>query len=596
MKTIGQILLESLTVDQIAELLDEIFPSGDELERHLAMLEKVDADLATTLRTITTGGGERDEAHFSPLQVTSLQRDLEHWQALWRAWNAHVIELGDEEGKYACQDNHWEPPFFDGYALASDLETVAEKMFPLIDRVFEAIGDPDLFQKALEDIEAGIAAYPEWMGAEYDDGCCFNCDATQCILHWSWLACRKTAEPGAAFVAKVLAIEDDLDQICLDHGAMIPFFAQLPADVCLEIYNILQSDQTRFDLDRVHSPWHRINHQYQARFDKGRHMEACAAHLTENWQYGRPLVDAALEQGDARTAESWLEKTFASLLGPRRKTQWFPETDLLVAKTAARIDIQSEQVMPLLQLWARAARELGSEGRARAAEFQAIVFQAQDNGDAVLAAHGDTAGTRFQSAIEPLWKQWKSEMAIRSIRGSRYYMEPGKSDTWVHWLIDAAVEGKPGAKSFRSHVETWLTALATDGKTFEKQWQWLALLTEDLDGPRQLEQKYPLFCQAVLPPDNHTGRLAVFRRQTLLKMNAEVCLPGILTVWKKQLHRIMPDPQTVHKSNYSGHANWAGALWELNPDQFNALIQRWRTKHNRRRNLWRDLNAQGLPV
>jgi len=153
-KPIGQMLMEALTAGQVAQLLTAIFPSGDQLERCIEALEAIDADLASTLRVVTTAADAEEDPDSRPQPVRrSLQRDLERWKALWRQWDAHVIELGDEEGGYAHRDNHWDPPYFDGYTLASDLEAVAEEMLPLIDTVFEAVGDPDLLLEAFEEVE-----------------------------------------------------------------------------------------------------------------------------------------------------------------------------------------------------------------------------------------------------------------------------------------------------------------------------------------------------------------------------------------------------------------------------------------------------------
>ena len=596
-REIGHVLMEALTADQLVELLNAIFPAGGQLDRLIENLEAVDADLAATLRAIAVEAGAEEKAQSPPQTVTSLRRDLELWEALWQKWEAHVLALGDEEGKYASQENHWEAPRFDGYELACDLEAIAEKMLPLIDRVFDEVGAPDLFLETIAEIEDGIKAYPEWMGAEYDDGCCFKRHASRCVLHWCWRACEKEIQPGTALVQKVLTIENDYDHVCLDAEATIAYFAQLPDETCLEVYNLLQAGKTVFDLDQVHSVWHRIHHAYQARFDSGRHLESCAAHLSENWRYGHPLVEDAVGRGDWQAAESWLEKTFASLLGPRRKMPWFPESDLLVAQARIYSGIEAEEIVSLLELWTQAARALGLDHRANAAEFQAVVLQELENWDAVLAAYAKTAGMTTHAVIAPLWEQWKNEMVGRSVRR---YLEPGDGSTWIHWLLDALVEGRAGAQSFLNRVDAWLKTLKSDGAAFENQWRSLALLTDDLDPEQRLPQQYPHFCRAALweglPAGNPTESLAAARRRALSQIDAGTLFPGILAVWKQHLHRIVPDPATAHKSNYNHHATWAAAVQEFNPDRFKSLIERWRETHNRRRNLWRDLKAQGLPV
>jgi hypothetical protein len=75
--------------------------------------------------------------------------------------------------------------------------------------------------------------------------------------------------------------------------------------------------------------------------------------------------------------------------------------------------------------------------------------------------------------------------------------------------------------------------------------------------------------------------------------------PGLLVamdVWKEHLHLIVPDPVNTYKSDYTDQAFWCKAVHELNQKTYNALLSRWRKKHHRRRNLWRDMKAVGLVV
>jgi hypothetical protein len=69
-----------------------------------------------------------------------------------------------------------------------------------------------------------------------------------------------------------------------------------------------------------------------------------------------------------------------------------------------------------------------------------------------------------------------------------------------------------------------------------------------------------------------------------------------MEVWRARLHLIVPDPANAYKSDYSDHAGWAKALHELNQDAYVSLRSKWRNKHSRRRNLWRDMKAAGLSI
>jgi hypothetical protein len=114
---------------------------------------------------------------------------------------------------------------------------------------------------------------------------------------------------------------------------------------------------------------------------------------------------------------------------------------------------------------------------------------------------------------------------------------PRVSDSWVHWLIESSLDPKKKKGWFLSKLNGWLNDLKKDNRIFKKQWHWLARLTSDLPDSKRLVKKYPAF-----------------------------------------------------------HAVWCKALHELNQTTYKALLTQWRKKHNRRRNLWRDMKAIGLPV
>lgn len=136
-----------------------------------------------------------------------------------------------------------------------------------------------------------------------------------------------------------------------------------------------------------------------------------------------------------------------------------------------------------------------------------------------------------------------------------------------------------------------------DKRIFKKQWHQLARLTSDLPDSKRLVKKYPVFYETTLPAEASADDLiGNFRCKGLKKMNARLSLNVAMEVWEDHLHLIMPDPADAYKSDYTDHAAWCKALHELNQNTYKALVSRWRKKHNRRRNLWRDMKAIGLSV
>ncbi len=186
-------------------------------------------------------------------------------------------------------------------------------------------------------------------------------------------------------------------------------------------------------------------------------------------------------------------------------------------------------------------------------------------------------------------------MANRSF--SRYMDAPNVSDSWVHWLIEASLDPKKKKEWFLGKLNGWLNDLKKDKRIFKKQWHWLARLTSDLPDSKRLVKKYPVFYKTALPAEESADDLlGNFRCRGLKKMNAGPSLLVAMEVWKELLHLIVPDPANAYKSDYSDHAAWCKAVHELNQNSYTALLSRWRKKHNRRRNLWRDMKAIGLSV
>ena len=180
-------------------------------------------------------------------------------------------------------------------------------------------------------------------------------------------------------------------------------------------------------------------------------------------------------------------------------------------------------------------------------------------------------GSKTRKTIDPIFEQWKTEMANRSF--SRYMDAPSVSDSWVHWLIDASLDPKKKQKWFSNKLDNWLNDLKKDKRLFKNQWHWLARLTSDLPDSKRLVQKYPVFYETALPAvASANDLLGIFRCGGLKKMNAGLSLNVAMEVWKEHLHLIMPDPADAYKSDYTDHAAWCKALHVLNQNSYKSLL------------------------
>jgi hypothetical protein len=307
------------------------------------------------------------------------------------------------------------------------------------------------------------------------------------------------------------------------------------------------------------------------------------------------LVDDALNRKEFQEAERWLENTFSSFLERKRQGIWYPELSLLISQHEYYMEEGQEEVADLLLIWSKVSSKLGDLQRGAAAQLQGVIFRLTADCEAVIKEYKRLINPKVKKTIDPLFEQWKTEMAERSF--SHYMDVPPVSDSWIHWLIEASLDPKKKKKWFWGELNRWLSELKKDKKTFKKQWRWLARLTSDLPGSKTLEQKYPVFCKTALPEEAFSDDLlGKFRCSGLKKMKAGPSLLLAMDVWKEHLHLIVPDPANAYKSDYTSHASWCKALHELNQKTYNAIISKWRKKHNRRRNLWRDMKAIGLPV
>jgi len=600
---IGGLLVESLTKDQIVHLLDVLFSTID-MDHYREIFEKADLDMAETIdKIVEMRDSETDKSPVAP-RIASDQRIIEIWNSLWERWDSLIGEVGDEDGKYAAQEEEWEPAYFDGSALADDLEPIAADMFSLIDDVYDLVDNPDLFSEAMDEIDSSISSYPEEMGVGEGDGCTLGTNATRCILKWLWLSSKNEASTGKAFLNEVFEIEDQYSMVNLNDDECVDFFVKLPDEVGREIYHCFKSDNRGSYLDNIYSSWHKINHLYEERFDPARYLETCRKHLGENWRYGRPLIDEAISQGDFQEAESLLIETFSSYLRPAAKDKkWYPETALLIEEHRY-FRGNEEDINTLLETWSTVSKRLGNTKRSVASQLQSLILRAPDDWDAVIGEYKRGRNSETKETVDPLFVQWQNEMARRSVSTimdrsltDRYIMNrQAPSVTWIHWLIEAELDTAARSAWFMEKLNAWLAYLKENVPIFREQWPWLARLTKDMPSSSTIDQKYPTFFKIVLPQDFGAPLLSKVRRSGLQKMDAASSLSTVMDAWKSNLRHIIPDPENAHSSDYTSHAQWMKALYELSREEYNSMLTQWQVKHKRRRNLWRDMKNQSLPV
>ena len=125
-----------------------------------------------------------------------------------------------------------------------------------------------------------------------------------------------------------------------------------------------------------------------------------------------------------------------------------------------------------------------------------------------------------------------------------------------------------------------------------QQRDWLMLLTWDLGVESRYGHRYPAFCRMVsrevIARENDKSR-----REWLQRMGADKSLARLLRCWQKHAEALLPDPRSSD-STYQAVADWMVVAKELNPKVCDAVIQKWKVDHARRRNLWAALKSRGL--
>ena len=590
---IGKALVKALTERQLVHLLD-LVASPNVLQGLRDELVETDPDMADTIEKLL-GVMKGPRVEESPVDtITSAERTLEAWDELWRRWGEIVGDVGDEEGEYANQDNHWEPAYFDGYALAADLEPIGETMLALIPQVHAQVNDAELFFNAFGEIEAGIELYPEWMGAADGDPVVLGPMVTRCALEWSWLEARYGDDPGIVFVSEVVEMENVAEIVELDDATCEAFLIGLPEDVCRSIFVSLNKSNREVDTTNPYSFWHRVKHDYEARFDPGQYLETCRAHLSDNWQYGLPLIEAAIESEAFEDAERLLTETLSTFLRRDRDNPWVPEASLIFVEMSRFYHKHTEGIDTLLSKWVEVAQAMGNQLRQAAVKFQRVVVRDSQHLETVIDAYNRISDRPTQQKLAPLFDQWENAVAAQSL--SYNVSLEDTTETWIHWMIDAGMGGRYDAKSFMAQCRAWLKLLHDKPEAFKRGWHWLAVLTVDLPQGRDLLKQHPTFGQQVLSWGQSEDQLTHARRAMLQKMNPEPLFDAAMAVWRRRLREIVPDPDTAHKSLYDSQVRWAQCLYEINPEQYQHLLASWRQQHGLKRNLWRDMKGAGLPV
>ncbi|MEO1560020.1 MAG: hypothetical protein AAFS12_10475 [Cyanobacteria bacterium J06632_19] len=544
-ETLGNRILAALTQQEISQLLDAAFATlpSEELE---LILTQLPLNTQKTLQKILN-----QQQNINQEQPVSLDKLAQTWSQLWQEWNEITEEASQEDGRYIAQEVDWEPPYFDAYTMVEDLEKVAQNMQPLIETAFENQFIPDdSFAAILFEMESEIPnGIPDWM--DIDDGIYLEENITNCFLQWEWLVAKSKRKNAFDFTQQVREWEEQFSLISLDDDAVVDFFTQLSETeqqcILAEFTANKEASLWKTTLDNTSSPWHHIYMHLINQHAPERYLVNMRATIPQQWQNSNQN-------------------------GENEKT--------------------------LLHYYQQTARGLGESERANALEIQQIAFTHSYDWSTMFQAFTEVpVSENIQQALFQSWRDY----IVRRAKPRSYYLEFQGAKTvenwWLHWLIDSIADSQNGKTWFQEKITSWLTTLPLDKAELGEEYNLLRLLTKDLIEIRnQTQNLYPRFYRVVIQPEKLSSADDE-SRQTYLQQYAPSDLwERVLTYWREQLHKFIPQPELAQKSDYTQHAQWMTALKELNSNNYETLLQQWKVDHRRRSNLWKAMREAGLEL
>jgi hypothetical protein len=600
-RQIGDHLIEALTQQEIIRLLDALW-STLPAELHDTVLDQLSADTRQTVQHILSPPQPSGDAETVPAHPVSIAKLEQTWSKLWQEWGHVVTEAADEEGPYMTQEAHWEPPYFDQTAFINDLEQIAKKMRPLVQDAFQYEFIPATsFAEALVEAENEIAAaMPDWI--EIDEGFYLEENLTYCLLEWEWLQFRDTAQNAFAFAQQIRKWEDTFSYTVLESNAFFDFFIQLPETHLKAIFQGLtqHKDTSPWQnaLNNVYSHWHAIYMYGVEQYAPERYHHNLRATIPQYWQNGLPVIEDLLTKKEYRQSLAVIQETVAAMLKSEQvREAWTPDAALLfpLVQRYYNDTTRLENHRILLDYYQQTAKGLGQTALVKTLSLQLIAFEHFFDWERMFKAFAEAAVS--EPVRQALFASWRNYIIRRAKphTWSMWGQRQSQEIWWLSWLIDSIVDEQKGPTWFQEQVTGWLTQLSGEERTSDEDYGFLRLLTKDLTAlNKEKQEQYPQFYQVVIRPGELSSADQVSRQAYLKQFASPDLLDRVMKYWQTHLQNFVPKPEAAKKSDYTSHARWMAALRELAPNSYETLLDKWRTEHHRRRNLWQAMASLGL--
>jgi hypothetical protein len=594
-KALIEALSASFSREEIQQILTcsllSLDPSG--IERLGARLGP---ETAATLRRVLSAESETAKATGPQPSIDKIRQE---WDSAWEEWDACVAETGDEDGKYVLQEHHWEPPYLDKSALAEDLEPIAARMRVLLPRVYEGNLAPDFsFAHTLKNTVEDVGGVSEWI-EDSGEGIAFGPEVTRCLLEWEWRAARRDNLGAFEFADGICRLEQSCEDMALDHSTVSSFVFDLEAEAQKEILEGIvrhrKSGHWARALESVHGGWFKLYQELCGRWDPPRYLETCRKGVSQNWKLALPVIEDLIARKAFQDALVLIEEALRAMLRAREGEHWDPRGELLIRHRSLSLEGEKDPaVISLLSHWLKLAQAVGNEEQVCALKLQLVVLRRWTNGDAILEALRRVPSPRFDHIRERLYQEWRSLIAERSV-------EPpledaaGRESAWVRGLVDAARAGADGSELLRRVILRWLEEIGKTRESLQQGLGGLAVLTLDLDFDLQLKSNSPVLKRLLSGHEVGDRRVAETRRGWLRHLDASALFPELMEIWKRNAARLVPEPE--HSvGDYDDCAEWLAVVRDLDASSCERILQEWKPKHRRRRNLWKALERAKVPL
>jgi hypothetical protein len=540
----------------------------------------------------------------------------QEWDRLWQDW-AHVVdESGAEHGDYVHQDADWEAPYLDPYSIANDLDAIASRIRGLMPRVIaEGIASDFSFAQAIREMDDALyAGLPDWIADGSGEPCCLGREATACLLEWEWTVAQREGRDAAAFLDDIRDLETSLKKVDLDDQAMTTFVSGLSDE---QLRALLASMERQRSSPRwadafthAHGCWPGILRHLFKRWNPTRFAEISRANIAQDWTLALPLVASAVKRKAFAEAATIIDEALRARLRLDETKRWNPCEELLVQQLSRYGEDEGTKLATLLRRWWETAQGQGQQDLAAALALQITALDSAEDGERMLDAFR-AFPPQFHPIREALFANWRALIVGRTLDIWRDGDRVACGD-WVSALVDAARAGPGGAALFHDAVRAALeearaVRVATPQPMWSQRWNphqgateslfALAILTRDLDATVPTLKGLAPKLWKLFAAENHDvrKRLAATRRRWCKFLGGESLVPEIVTFWRENAVRFVPDPGSI-TGDYSHSTDWLAAVREINPKAASEVCARWAAAYHRKRNLWRDLAQRNFPI